>query len=326
MAMYKCSEKDQAYLRSGRYAVISTMKVEPAAHRMSLDSFVQLIRDQSVVLESVTLHPRDAVCVVDAKSLEIAIVVLASSQGTIFGGEDATSDTDKDGEAAAESNDHPRGQSAAIKWVTTGLDPIEESARAGAEETARESRKRSMQSIDIGQRMAERAENEGLSLEEASAELSGSTNEKISRATYSAAQGKKQKVDFVGNNREIGGNRQIPTCAMSEQTFTLRRCYVKASPDNGRLSLQGSADDPGWVELTRIYPNTFGFQYANNDPEMRPLRLAEAMTFPVDLVVCVAERVKTGKRSFVSLQVLNFLALIGAVRVSLDQIEAQYAD
>lgn len=235
MAIHKSSETTQAVLRSGQYAVIDTKTVDLPAHRVPVDLILKLIHDEAVVLERVTLHPPNSVCVVDAKRIEFSIVVLASSQGTIFGGDDATSDTGKNGEVAAESNDHPRGQSATQRSVTTGLDPIEESARAGAEVIARECRKGSVQSIDIGLKMAERAEKEGLSLEEASAELSGSENEKVSRETYNASQGKKQKVDFVGNSREIGGNRQIPTCVVSEQTFSLRRCYVKASPDNGRL-------------------------------------------------------------------------------------------
>ena len=83
MAIHKSSETDQAAVRLSQYAVISTKKVDLPPHRMLLDLFIPLIQGEAGALGGVTLHPPNSVCVVDAKHLEISIVVLASSQAGV---------------------------------------------------------------------------------------------------------------------------------------------------------------------------------------------------------------------------------------------------
>ena len=325
MAIQTPHETEQEILRSGRYAPISSTTIEGTTHPVTLNGFVRSIEAVHTVLEGITRRTRNAIFMVEASSsLTVTVVVPSGHQGSLFGGEE-TPQTEHDQLVFDGSPESPAAPGTGPRDASKKVDRIEQSAQAEAELLALEGRRISIAAIDVGNNLAIRAESEPLRIEDLPAVLSGSPSEKISRAAYSLARDTERRIRFLADNRVIGGRKQIPADLLSERIFALRGCHILASADGRRFRLRGQSDDPEWIDLIRSYPDALRLQTIDSDTAMETLRLAEATNLPIDLDVCVAERVKTGKRSITPIRVCNLAAFIAALRERLNQLEEQDA-
>ncbi len=199
-----------------------------------------------------------------------------------------------------------------------GTPSIEESGLMEAEDLARMSRKVTLASLDVAEQLVDRAEQEQVPLEAATEEFSKSPDEDVARKAYSRARGSVQIIEFLTDQRILGGNRKIPSELDSSATFKLKNCQVYLFGAKQRLDLRGDAGDEEWLRLQNTYPGvcTIGTAAEGTVP-VQFLRYAELEGLNADVVVCVQEHPGKRRRSLIPLRVANSEEIISAVQARL---------
>lgn len=304
-------------IKSGYYAVICTATAAAAGHPVSFGYVVDLLQKVWRDLKKHNSASAGAVVVVeDMPSIALKLVVPRKSQGALM------VRSEEHCVAGGGDSAGPSAVAPLVGQVGRNTLTLEESAMAEAEEIARAAARVSKGGIDVARSIVEKAERESLSAEAAIPAFAASPEETISRNAYCRARGAEQILNFLGDERLLGGGHAVSNQLYSEATFALTQCKVAISGKNNGRYLLGSAEDPEWQRL--IEWSNFVVDELEGDEasdEMFLLRLAEATHQLVDVDVCIKEKVSTKGRRLVPLHVRNRSVIMTAIKERLEVID-----
>uniref|UniRef100_Q47GA7 Uncharacterized protein n=1 Tax=Dechloromonas aromatica (strain RCB) TaxID=159087 RepID=Q47GA7_DECAR len=181
---------------------------------------------------------------------------------------------------------------------------IENSALAEAEEIAKAARQISQAAIDVGNGIASDAERRIIPLNEVTQIMASSPDEAVSRYTYGRARGQETEIHYPDGERIIGGDKPIPATAHSKETFALLQCNLREIKP-GVLAMTSSVPHEGWRQLQGHTP---GIELIKGEPDstvLRSLLMAANARIPVDMTVCISEKVATGDRWCTPISIQN---------------------
>lgn len=288
------------------HAVINAINMDFSGKPITLDSLI----DQFVQLRNTfrQINPRCAsVLIVEILgTVSVRAVIPPSSNGALFGlqdfhGNQTNTSSQTVHSASNETHSNPTSET------------IEATALRNAEYLAAEVRATSLKSVDVGNDVATRAEQGIIDAEDLPQLLAPAPDPRTSRATYALARGPEWEVDYSTTTRTIGGNRQIPANLHSRTVFSLRGCRLEPTNNAHLFTIRGSRDDAAWTDLIRAFPNCMNLHVAEESPELPFVTEAVLRDVLIDLDVCVADRVGTGKRFAVPLRVRNRDAVIDSL-------------
>lgn len=181
---------------------------------------------------------------------------------------------------------------------------IENSALAEAEDIAKAARQISKAAIDVGNEIANEAERRIIPLHEIAQTMANSPDETVSRYIYGRARGSEAEMRYPDGERTIGGAKDIPATTYSEETFALLQCNLREIKP-GILTMNSLVPHEGWRLLQGHTPGIGLIKGEADSPILRSLLLAANAGIPVDITVCVSEKVATGERWCTPLSIQN---------------------
>ena len=322
---------DLECLSAHRYGVIASIERKLPIHPLMPETAIQHIRQAVADLKRVRPEVADSEVILEFPHLEILrakLVVSAMQQGALdLAAEASASPT---GRSALGSDGKPldRGaiqqvdnQEPAKGRTSKAIRSIDETSLAEAEQLAATAARVSMAAVDIGTKVVNQAESEPVTLEAAARDLANSPDERVSRKTYGRAVGPEQSVRYAQlGERMLGGGHCIPRDLQSADSFRLSKCKVATGRD-GALIVEGSSDDPEWLRLNKEYPACTSIIRDADISTTCMLRSALALDRPVDMDVCVSERIRNKRRTLNPLAIHNKPELISGLRGMLEQLE-----
>lgn len=297
MANRKKRTLDANDLRTGNYAVIASTQWDsdglPSLVLPFRNEIARQLRDLKIICPSKAPY----VLMVEYKgSIRISAVVPLTNQGALV-------------ERSTDVTSPPANQT------------LEASAKAEAEQIATVASKISQVAIDVGNQMASKAERRILPQEQTVETLAASPDERVSRKTYTRARGPEQRIQYANGDRTIGGSRTIPTSTLSTETFGLQRCFLEITK-KGAFTLEPSdPGDDGWRRLQAHTPGIYTVKGQADSPIMQSLRCAALAGTPVDMKVCVAEKVATKFRWVEPIEIINKREIFAQARDWLNYLE-----
>lgn len=184
--------------------------------------------------------------------------------------------------------------------------------------------KQSKAAIDVAKDIVEQAENESISIEEATAAFSASPNENISRRAYCRSRGHEQIVSFLGDDRVLGGGHAVSNHLNSRVTFSLTNCKVRRMGNGKTQYLIGGENDSEWQRLINWAGGAIDeIEGDETSNEMFLLRSAEITNQSVDIVVSVGEKISTKRRKLVPLKIRNQSDILASLKERIELIESQ---
>lgn len=181
---------------------------------------------------------------------------------------------------------------------------IENSAFAEAEDIAKAARQISKAAIDVGNEIATDAERRIIPLHEVTQTMADSPDEAVSRYAYGRARGQGTEIRYPDSERTIGGAKVIPATTHSQETFALLQCNLREIKP-GVFSMSSLVPHEGWRLLQG---HTLGIAQVKGEadsPILRSLLVAANAGIPVDMTVCISEKVATGERWCTPISIQN---------------------
>ncbi len=259
-------------LKNGRYAKIDHAEVESKGYPQTGEMFLREISQKLKVVENCC--PDNAPCTVIVEfdsPIRIHAVVLASPQGSLL------TDT-PDGIPSAQDQSK-----------------LEETSLAEAEQIAAEAAKKIKGAIDVGVKMAEAAEQRTVPLDEAVETMAASPDERISRYAYGRTRGPKVDIKFNDSRRAVGGGKDIPSTCRSTETFEITNCHLREIKP-GQFLLESKSSNDDWLRLRAHTPGIEIVKGMLETPLIQSLQFTATAGIPVDMAVCVTEKISTEER------------------------------
>ena len=289
---------DESDVKEGRFAIIASARLktenkdilEPVASKL----LEQVVRD---LMKSHTCSANTAVVLENVNRIIVKLVVPMTKQGCLAPDEQSRDDVGTDSSA------------------------LETSAMAEAEALAKVTAKISKAAIDVAHGLVDHAEKSRLDQEEASQHFQESKDEKVSRRTFARAAGKAQKLEYLDDEKTLGGNHDIPKKVLSSAMFSLKNCSIYTLNDNSNLFLNGDNEDSAWREFVACYG--YGVNEIDADSNSSTallLRFAHAARQPVNMDICISENISNKKRKVVPIKITNHMAIISRVQDHLEQM------
>ncbi|MCX7176060.1 MAG: hypothetical protein NT159_19475 [Proteobacteria bacterium] len=317
---------DQKCLTEGRYGVIMSTGVEGSGHPIMFETAIQKLRKAKGDLESSNPNLVHGEVVIDLPlNLPLILIVPATPQGDLISTAEKGASEHRTADNVRHMDDSGTGVGGPedrLGKATGGPSTIEDTALAEAEHLAAMAAKISMAAIDVGDNMVSRAEKHGLSLEEATEELSRSPDATVSRKSYVRSTGPTQTIDYpIGGERVLGGGHKVSGDLISGENFKLRGCEVAIRGNDGSFHLMGRDDDPEWTRLKETGAAWAAVDGEEDNVAMGLLWFAFASALKVDVDVFLSEKAGTKRRRLVPVNVHNRLAIIAGARDKLLLLE-----
>lgn len=296
-------------LASNHYGVVAAIETQWPTHPIKHTTAIQQMKQAFADLKRIRPEYAHSEVVIDMPStLRFKLIVPATRQGAfdLRGSEKVSSDASQVIHAAE-------------------IGTIEATALAEAEQLAAAAARVSMSAVDVGGKVVRQVERGNVSLEDAAEEFAKSLDEVVSRQTYARAAGPAQTIQFAQlGERTLGGSHIVSADLHSSDTFSLRGCRLLPGGRDGGFLLEGNPEDSEWNRLTTSHPNCNVLSGDKDGYVMQLLVFAMASDLPVDINVCLSERVRNKRRRLVPLLVHNLHEIIGCVRERLELIEEEY--
>ncbi len=307
---------DLECLQQKRYGVVLTISMNWPQHGMAFGSVLDSFKRQAS--DAMKAKPEFSHCQVIVQMppvTSLQLVIPAGPQGALpVGTESRTSD----GGASAQPTPSAERENVDKAKPTPS---IESTSLAEAEDLAATAAKISMGAVDHGNRVAKIAEADGLTLEAAEEEFSKSEDETVSRKVYVRAAGPAQILSYPMGERVLGGNHKIAAEVHSGDTFKLQKCRLASSGKDGRFEVIGNDDDLEWLRLRKSAGARTVLAGTIDDPEIQFMRFADLAGLPIDVDVCLTERVDRKRRELLALRVHNRTEIAEASRGRLEILE-----
>lgn len=305
---------DMECLAANRYGVVASTGVSWPGHPVKFDTAIQKLRQAAADLKRARPEGSHCEVVIDLHlDTPLKLVVAATTQGALVGNVDQNPNgqniVNAIGSKEVESDSGPRHVS------------IDASALAEAEQIAALTAKISIGAIDVGNSIVRKAEEHGLTLENAAQEFTRSPDENVSRKTYARAGGPTQVIRYSLGERALGGGHKVSKDICSTDTFSLRHCQLIPGGRDGGFVLRGKDSDPEWRRLTDQYPALNILVGNRNSKAMQLLGYAMSSDILVDVDVCLSERVGTQRQKLIPIIVRNYAEIITGVRDRLEILE-----
>lgn len=317
---------DSKCLKNGRYAVISSSIVAGSGYPMGVDNLVKEIRSARSDLEQSCAGKgmngsEVAVELLGPIAFKMIVPIVDHAALPLGTGHERSSGAE---DSLNPSSSCDRSLHSNQLLSPTQPSSIEASARAEAEEIARVARQRSISSLSVSEDLVSRVEKEQVSLEVASKAFSGSPDEAVARYGYSRARGPHRSIDFLTEQKTVGGNHKIPAELLSAKVFELQDCEVDTVGQHEELVLHGDPQDGEWNRLHAMYPGvTRVGSCVRGTPAEQLLRYAHIEHVRVTVRVVVQEHPARRNRRLVPLLVRNAKDIIALVRARLESLEEQ---
>ncbi len=323
---------DLESLASNRYGVVAAIETQWPAHPVKHSTAIQQMKQAFADLKRI--RPEIASCevVVDLPpTLRFKLVVPATTQGAldVGGAVVSSSETCKatpTEEAGADLRNAVFGSKDVRSTPNGGPSrTLEATALAEAEQLAAIAARVSLSAVDVGGNVVWQVKNGNVSLEDATKEFAKSPDEKVSRQSYARAAGPAQTIRYAQiGERTLGGGHIVSADLHSSDTFSLKGCRLLPGGRDGGLYLEGNPSDPEWNRLSTSHPNCNLLSGDKDGYAIQLLGYALASNLPVDIDVCLSERIKNRRRRLVPLLVRNRSEIIGGVRDRLELLEEEY--
>lgn len=326
---------DLESLASNRYGVVAAIETQWPAHPVKHSTAIQQMKQAFADLKRI--RPEIASCevVVDLPpTLRFKLVVPSTTQGALDVNGAVVSSSKTSGgtptEGAGANNCEHRNAAINSKDVRSNPNggpsrTIEATALAEAEQLAATAAIVSLSAVDVGGNVIRQVKNGNVSLEDAAKEFARSPDEKVSRHSYARAAGPAQTIRYAQlGERTLGGGHIVSADLHSSDTFSLKGCRLLPGGRDGGLYLEGNPSDPEWNRLSTSHPSCNLLSGDKGGYAMQLLGYALASNMPVDIDVCLSERIKNRRRRLVPLLVRNRSGIISGVRDRLELLEEEY--
>lgn len=319
---------DLECLAANRYGVVGSTAVTWPGHPVKFSTGIHRLRQAAADLRKVQPDGSHCELVIDfSLNTVLKLVVAGTAQGSLITNiESGTASAfSPEGVTSAEvsrSETDSDGPTDGTRQIAHSAPSIEATALAEAGQIATATAKISMAAVDAGNSIARKAEERGLTLEEAVTAFEKSADELVSRRTYVRAGGAAQTITYSSlGERELGGGRKVPAELHSINTFKLRRCQLTPGGRDGSFLLTGNDDDSEWQRLTDNSSSEFLLSGDKDGLAMQLLGYALASHSMVDVDVCLSERAGTKRRKLVPLAVHNRTEIVAGARDRLEFLE-----
>lgn len=313
---------DLKCLQSNRYGVVSSTDSNFPGHPVTLSYAIQQLTQAGADLKRVCPQTAYGEVIIELPPrCKLKFAIPAMDQGAL----------DVEGELGFSANKNTDGDQEQASMVTNEggsmslgrpSRSIEETALLEARRIAETASKISMAAVDVGNQLVDRAEKHSLALEDAIEKLTESPDEKVSRNSYGRAGGQEKTIRYSAfGERTIGGNHTVAADLLSTDTFSLAGCELMRGKRTGSYRLEGRSNDPEWNRLCQHGLDKIDLFDLTETPLMELLVYALTSNHPVDIDVCLAEKVSKKQRRLAPLKIRNRCEIIARTRDRLELLE-----
>jgi hypothetical protein len=326
---------DLESLASNRYGVVAAIETQWPAHPVKHSTAIQQMRQAFADLKRIRPEVANCEVVIDLPpTLRFKLVVPSMTQGALDINGAVVSSSKTGGATTVEDvfANHCGDRNAVFSSKDVSSTPnggpsrtLEATALAEADQLAAIAAKVSLSAVDVGGNVVRQVKNGNVSLEAAIEEFAKSPDEKVSRQSYARAAGPSQTIQYAQlGERTLGGRHIVSADLHSSDTFSLKCCRILPGGRDGGFYLEGNPNDPEWNRLSANHPNCNLLSGDKDGYVMQLLGYALASYLPVDIDICLSERIKNRRRRLVPLLVRNRSEIIGGVRDRLELLEEEY--